>query len=154
MLLCRVMKIRIALAAVLFTAAAFAQSAGIGVSLAGLNSSPADRIKLAKELGAAWYRPEPVLLSGSASCDDCASAHAAELKLLLVIRNSAGSGKPSDAVKDIAAFQQRVRAVIERDKPNLLVVETEPDDGKSFAGSVSTTSRLGLSRSMTARTLC
>ena len=129
------MKIRIALAALILSASSFAQS-DIGVSLAGFNSNSADRVKLAKELGASMYLPDPVLLSAAfPSCDDCEPARSAGLKLILVIRNSAASGKPSDPVKDIAAFQKKVRAVVERYKPNLLVVESEPDDPKSFNGS-------------------
>src|SRR4051794_37768792 len=114
---------------------AVSPSSGIGVSLTGLNSKPADRVKLASELGASWYRPDPVLLGATPTCDDCDPARAAGLKLLLVIRNSAASSKPSDPVKDTVGFQQNVRSVLERFKPDLLVVETEPDDTTSFIGS-------------------
>jgi hypothetical protein len=117
------------------SASAVTPSFGVGVSLSGLNSKPLDRVKLASELGASWYRPDPVLLGAASTCDDCDPARAAGLKLLLVLRNAIASGKPSDPVKDIGAFQQKVRSVIERYKPDLLVVETEPDDTKSFAGS-------------------
>jgi hypothetical protein len=134
--LCRAPRIRtVLLLLVAVSASAVTPSSGVGVSLIGLNSNPADRVKLASELGASWYRPDPVLLGATPTCDDCDPARAAGLKLLLVIRNSAASSKPSDPVKDIAAFQQKLRSVFERFKPDLLVVETEPDDTKSFAGS-------------------
>ena len=113
------------------SALAVTPSSGIGVSLTGLNSNPADRVKLASELGASWYRPDPVLLGATPTCDDCDLVHAAGLKLLLVIRNSAAPTSPSDPVKDTAAFQQKVRSVLERFKPDLLVVESEPDDTKN-----------------------
>ena len=79
--------------------------------------------------------PDPVLLGASPICDDCDPARAAGLKLLLVIRNSSSASRPSEPVKDTAAFQQKLRSVVERFKPDLLVVETEPDDTKSFVGS-------------------
>jgi hypothetical protein len=93
-------------------------------------------VKLASELGASWYRTNPILLTATPACDDCEPARAAGLKLLLVIRNSASASKPSDPVKDTAEFQQKVRSVLERFKPDLLLVETEPDDTKNFAGSL------------------
>ena len=116
-------------------ASAITPTSDVGVSLGGLSSSPADRVKLAQELGASWYRPDPVLLAPTRSCDDCEPARAAGLKVVLVIRNASSANRPSEPVKDIAAFQQKVSTVIERSKPDLLVVESEPDDLKSFSGS-------------------
>ena len=105
----------------------------LGVSLPGVGGPPEARIKIAKVLGATWYRPAAVQLLGDAKCDDCAAAQAAGLNISLVVRNSA-DGKSSAPVTDIADYQKRLRVVLERDKPSMLVVENEPEDTKSFSG--------------------
>src|SRR5512133_2006131 len=119
---------------ILATTLASAQSEHLGVTLQGLAGTPEQRIQIAKQLGASWYRPGSVLLSGVSKCDDCAAARDAGLKISLVVRNSSAANKPSNAVADATDFQKRLRAVLERDKPAMLVVEDEPEDPKNFAG--------------------
>lgn len=111
-----------------------AQNPHIGVSLQGLSGAPEQRIKVAKELGATWYRPVPVLLLGDAKCEDCEAARNAGLNISLVVRNSDAAGKPGSAVTDTADFQKKLRAVLEQEKPAMLVVEDEPEDPKNFSG--------------------
>jgi len=106
----------------------------LGVSLPGVAGPPETRIKIAKELGATWYRPAPVQLLGDANCGDCEAARAAGLNISLVVRNAVGDGKPSSAVGDVAEYQKKLRTVLEREKPAMLVVENEPEDAKSFGG--------------------
>jgi hypothetical protein len=105
----------------------------LGVSLPGVSGAPEARVKIARQLGASWYRPAPVQLLGDAKCDDCAAAQTAGLNISLVVLNST-DGKSSSPVTDVADFQKRLRAVLERDKPSMLVVENEPEDAKSFSG--------------------
>jgi hypothetical protein len=114
--------------------AAVDRDSHLGVWLPGLSGSPEQRIKVAKELGATWYRPGPVFLLGDSKCDDCEAARNAGLNLSLIVRNAAAAGKPSSAVTDTADFQKKLRAVLELDKPAILVVEDEPEDAKKFSG--------------------
>ena len=100
----------------------------LGVSLPGVAGPPETRIKIAKELGATWYRPAPVQLLGEVNCGDCEAARAAGLNISLVVRNAVGDGKPSSAVGDVAEYQKKLRTVLEREKPAMLVVENEPED--------------------------
>jgi hypothetical protein len=114
--------------------AAAAQDNHLGLSLQGLSGPPEQRVKIAKDLGANWYRPAPLQLLGDAKCDDCAAAQAAGMNIALVVRNAAAAGKPSVPVADAAEFEKRLRAVLEREKPAMLIVEDEPEDPKSFSG--------------------
>jgi hypothetical protein len=119
---------------ILFASSAFAQSNDLGIWLGNIAGSPQKRVETAKQLGANWYRPEPVLLgSAESKCDDCEAARAAGMKLVLVIRNAAAANKPSAPGAD-AAFQQKLRGVLDQYKPEILIVESEPEDNKSFAG--------------------
>lgn len=115
---------------------AFAQAPDLGVMLGNIAGSPQKRIEIARQLGASWYRPEAVLLAATEPrCDDCQTARAAGLKLVLVVRNAADAKKPSTAPADGAAFQQRLREIVNLYKPLIVVVENEPEDQKRwFAG--------------------
>jgi hypothetical protein len=122
------------LALVLFLSfSAFAQDNHLGITLPGLSGPPQRRIDVAKQLGAAWYRPAPVYLNGDAKCEDCEAANAAGLHISLVVRNGA-VGKPSTPVTNADDFKKRLQVVLERDKPAILVVEDEPEDQKNFTG--------------------
>ncbi|HEU5401184.1 MAG TPA: hypothetical protein VFU86_07500, partial [Terriglobales bacterium] len=124
------MKLAIAL---LFSLSALAQDGHLGITLPGLSGPPQHRIEVARQLGATWYRPAPVYLQGDAYCEDCEAARAAGLRISLVVRNAA-QGKPSTPVANADDFKKRLLAVLEREKPAMLVVEDEPEDQKNFSG--------------------
>jgi hypothetical protein len=118
----------------LFASSAFAQSNDLGVSLGSIAGSSQKRAEIAKQLGAKWYRPAPVLLGQTEpKCDDCEAARAAGMKLVLVVRNAPAVNKPSAPGPD-AAFEKKLRGVLKQYKPDILVVESEPEDNKSFSG--------------------
>ena len=119
---------------ILVSVLASAQSEHLGLTLPGLPGTPAQRVQVAKQLGATWYRPGPVLLGGDSKCDDCPAARDAGMKISLVVRNSSAANKPSSPATDPADFQKRLRALLEREKPAMLVVEDEPEDLKNFNG--------------------
>lgn len=127
------MRLVVAVFAIL-SAPALAQSSHLGITLPGLAGPPERRIQVAKELGATWYRPAPVLLAGDGKCDDCEAARNAGLKISLAMRNGAAAGKPSGPVGDVGDFKKRLRVVLEREKPAMLAVEEEPDDPKKYSG--------------------
>jgi hypothetical protein len=117
----------------LLSASALGQSDHLGITLPGLSGAPEHRIQVAKQLGGKWYRPDPVFLAGDAKCDDCEAARAAGLNIDLVVRNGA-PGKPSTAVTNADDFKNKLRAVLGREKPAMLVVEDEPEDAHNFSG--------------------
>jgi hypothetical protein len=120
---------------IILASSAFGQT-DIGISLAGFGKSSQQRIEVAKQLGASWYRPTPVLLGESEPiCPDCRLANSAGMKLAVVVRNGGANGKASSGVGDEAVFKKKLRGVLEQYKPDLLIVEDEPDNQKeSFSG--------------------
>ncbi len=124
---------KLAITLLLLPFVAFAQDNHLGITLPGLSGPPQRRMDVAKQLGAAWYRPAPVYLNGDAKCEDCEAAHAAGLNITLVVRNST-EGKPSVPIGNPNDFKKKLQAVLERVKPAMLVVEDEPEDEKNFAG--------------------
>lgn len=120
-----------ALAVLALFASAVAQD--VGVMLANVGGSSAKRIEIARDLGAKWYRPMAVLMAQpSPACEDCDAARAAGLKLVLVIRNTDAIRKPSTPPESLAAFRARLSTVLDRYKPEILVVENEQDNQKLF----------------------
>ncbi len=116
-----------------FAFSAAAQDNHLGIALPGVSGPPQHRVDIAKQLGAAWYRPAPVFLGGDDRCEDCAAANAAGLKIALIIRNAA-PGKPAAPITNVDDFKKRLQTILERDKPAMLVVEDEPEDPKNFSG--------------------
>ena len=123
----------LAASVLLVSLSAFAQDNHLGIALSGLKGAPQRRVDIAKQLGANWYRPTPVLLQGDARCEDCEAARSAGLKISLVVRNTS-EGKPTAAIADVAEFKNKLGTLLEREKPAMLVVEDEPEDIKNFSG--------------------
>src|SRR5512146_2168036 len=124
---------KLAIPVLLVSLSAFAQDNHLGINLQGLKGSPQHRVEIAKQLGANWYRPAPVFLQGDAKCEDCEAARSAGLKISLVVRNTS-EGKTTPAMSDIGGFKNKLRTLLEREKPAMLVVEDEPEDAKNFSG--------------------
>jgi len=126
-------RMKLAIILLLLSFSASAQDNHLGITLPGLSGSPQRRIDVAKQLGATWYRPAPVYLNGDTKCEDCEAAHVAGLNISLVVRNGT-EGKPSAPMAAPDDFKKKLQAVLERDKPAMLVVEEEPEDEKNFTG--------------------
>jgi hypothetical protein len=93
---------------------------------------PAGTVRVATELGAAWVRPEAVFLVRPA-CATCDAARAAGLRVALTVRNADGRG-PSTPPADMAAFRRAVGEVLDRFRPDLLVVENEENSALFWEG--------------------
>ncbi|MGE5109464.1 MAG: hypothetical protein ACM3JB_01310 [Acidobacteriaceae bacterium] len=124
---------KLAACVLLVSLSAFAQDDHLGINLQGLKGSPQDRVEIAKQLGANWYRPAPVFLQGDARCEDCEAARSAGLKIILVVRNTS-EGKSTAAMPDVDGVKNKLRTLLEREKPAMLVVEDEPEALKNFSG--------------------
>lgn len=90
----------------------------------------AARWAAAQGLGVSYYRPATVFLNDPNACADCEAASAQGLQLVLVVRANGTALAPTQAITDVAQYQTALRAVLERYRPALLVVENALDDGQ------------------------
>jgi hypothetical protein len=95
-----------------------------------------DRIRLAQELGARYFRSWPALVPDweSTCSEECGPVHDAGLKFVLSIRNSADERRPAGAVANIDSFKKSVGEILDQYKPALAVVENEENTTTYFTG--------------------
>lgn len=90
-------------------------------------------IRVARALGAVYFRPDSVFLEpGPATCAVCDPALEAGLKLVLTVRNNGPRATSPPA--DLAAYQRAVAGVLDRYRPALLVVENEENSALFYGG--------------------
>ena len=96
------------------------------------------KVPIAKELGTAYYRTTVFVESWDGTCAECDAATSNGLKLILTIRNNGGRGQPTTPPTDYAAFRDTVGQIIDKYKPEVLVVENEENSATLFyAGTAS-----------------
>lgn len=97
---------------------------GLMISASGITVS--QRTQIAKSLGAVYYRPLAVFIDRwNGSCPECDEALKAGLKLVLTVRNGSGGGTPSHFPQDLNAYQKKIGEILDKYRPDLLVVENE-----------------------------
>ena len=102
-----------------------------GVMISGTTSQV--KAQTANKLGAKYYRPISIFLDKwSGTCAECDAAVNAGLKLVLTIRNNGGGGQPSTPPSDLNAFKQTLGQIIDKYKPEVLVIENEENSGAIF----------------------
>lgn len=121
---------------VCWTCAAQEQENPFGLML-GAKSMPIERrIALVKELGVLYFRPNSLVLSEwKGTNHECDAALKAGLKLVLTIRNDGGTKNPTNPPVDIEKFKKTVGEVLEKYKPEVLVVENEENSSLFYNGS-------------------
>jgi hypothetical protein len=93
------------------------------------------RVALATELGVAYYRTYPVLLSTwDGTCPECDLVEEAGLRFVLTVRNTADVHEAAWAPTDPDAYREQVQRVIDVYRPALIVVENEENSEGFFAG--------------------
>ena len=92
------------------------------------------KIKIAKELGATYYRPASALFINKwqGVCDECEIAQKNGLKLILTIRNGGGHGKPSTPPTDEKEYTRVITEILDKYKPEVLVIENEENSMELF----------------------
>lgn len=91
------------------------------------------KAQTAVKLGAKYYRPISVFLDRwTGTCEECDAAINAGLKLVLTIRNGGGAGNPSTPPSDWNAYKSKLSQVIDKYKPEILVVENEENSAALF----------------------
>ena len=103
-----------------------------GVMISGDTSQT--KAQTAVKLGAKYYRPLSLFIDRwQGSCEECDAAVSAGLKLILTVRsNGGGPGNPSSSPSDLNAYKQTLGQIIDRYKPESLVIENEENSGTIF----------------------
>ncbi len=102
-----------------------------GVMISGDNSQI--KAQTAVKLGAKYYRPISIFLDRwTGKCDECDAAVNAGLKLVLTVRNGGGAGNPSTPPSDWNTYKTTLSQVIDKYKPEILVVENEENSAAPF----------------------
>lgn len=104
-----------------------------GVMIGSPKMTAEESVAVAKELGAAYFRPADIQVdTDKIACPACDYAKEAGLKLVLTVRNGGGKGKSSSPPVDILAYRQRIQTVLQKYQPSLLVVENEENSRSLF----------------------
>lgn len=104
-----------------------------GVMLPSRLARTPEGMRLAKDLGAVYLRPESVFLSRrDGTCSTCDAARGAGLRLVLTVRND--GPEATAPPRDLAAFRRALEAVLDRYQPAVLVVENEENSALFYAG--------------------
>lgn len=103
-----------------------------GVMISG--STNQIRAKTAKALGAIYYRPISIFLDKwTGSCGECDAAVSGGLKLVLTVRNNNGGPQnPTTPPSDWDTYKTKLSQVINKYKPEILVVENEENSAALF----------------------
>ncbi len=102
-----------------------------GVMISGDTSQI--KAQTAVKLGAKYYRPISVFLDRwTGTCEECDAAVNAGLKLVLTVRNGGGAGNPSTPPSDWNTYKTALSQVIDKYKPEILVVENEENSAALF----------------------
>jgi hypothetical protein len=111
-----------------------------GVMLGGHGMGTRQRIALATDLGAVYFRPWDVTVEDwDGHCGDCAVAQDAGLKVLLTIRNNGEGGPPptpTTPARDLDAYRRTVADILDTVRPEMLVVENEENSILYWGGTM------------------
>ncbi len=105
-----------------------------GIMTWGKNN--ATKMQIATDLGAKYYRPLSVFLDKwTGTCAECDAAVSAGLTLVLTVRNNGGAGQPTTPPSDSNTFKQTLGQIIDKYKPEVLVIENEENSNLFYTGS-------------------
>ena len=94
-----------------------------------------DRVRIAQELGAYYFRTYPVLLpSWNGECSECQIVQDAGLHFVLTIRNTPSIDEAASPVADLDGFKRTVGEILDLYKPALVVLENEENTPSYFTG--------------------
>ncbi len=106
-----------------------------GLMLSAPGLAVEKRVQLARELGAAFYRPLAIFTGRWQGRDpECDAALKAGFPLVLTVRNGNGPGEPSAPPEDIVAYKNTIRSVMTVYRPAVLVVENEENSRLFYTG--------------------
>lgn len=106
-----------------------------GVMTWGDNNST--KMQIATDLGATYYRPLAVILNNDQiSCSECQAAIDKGFKLVLTVRANGGGGNPTTPPTDWNAYKNTLSQVLDKYKPEVLVIENEENSKLFYTGTV------------------
>ena len=104
-----------------------------GVMLPSQLVRSSEGMKVAKELGAVYFRPTSIFLDQwDGTCSECDIALNAGLQLVLTVRNNGPSATVPPS--DLAAYQRILNQVLNRYQPVVLAVENEENSSLFYTG--------------------
>ncbi|MFT4154835.1 hypothetical protein [Parafilimonas sp.] len=122
------------------TASSFATKFGVMVAKSGgMNILPQKQAQIVKALGVNYTRAKIDIQTWNGSSNACDTYIAAGLKFLLnvnyaVPRNAAGDHDPVPFPTDMAAYSTSLNSILDKYKPEVLVVENEEDNPLYHSG--------------------
>lgn len=91
------------------------------------------RVALVKSLGGVYFRPWDVIVDEwRGACAECAAIEASGLKVLLTVRANGGAQTPTSPPKDLNAYSRTLAQILDRRRPEVLVVENEENSAQFF----------------------
>lgn len=99
----------------------------------GVMFANTDKVKIAKELGANYYRPMSIFVNKwNGGCAECDAAVRAGLKLVLTVRNNGGPQIPTTFPTDINAYKKTLAEIVDKYNPVVLIIENEENSEALF----------------------
>lgn len=106
-----------------------------GLMLGAPGMTLEQRLRLVKDLGAVYFRPNAVRIANwDGTCAECEAAQRAGLKLILTVSNSGGPGQPSRPPTDLTTYKRTLEAILNKYRPEVLVVENEENSRLFYLG--------------------
>src|SRR4051794_8111802 len=120
------------------TASASGNPFGVMIGTPGMGL--AQRLKLAKQMGAAYFRPWDVSVGAwNGACPDCGLLKQSGLKTVLTVRNNGGSNgdagrAPSSPPTDLDTYERTLGDILDKYRPQVLAAEDEESSELSYSG--------------------
>ncbi len=93
------------------------------------------RIAVIKSLGGAYFRPWDVTVGEwDGKCVECMAIEQSGLKVLLTVRANGGASAPTSPPKDLNLYKRTLADILDKRKPELLVVENEESSVYFYTG--------------------
>ena len=106
-----------------------------GIFLDTKDADIAARVAQAQRFEVRYFRSTAVQLPAwNGLCSECTAVHRGGLQWVLTVRNSPNVTSAAGPVDDVAALQETVGKVLDKVKPNVVVVENEENAAKFFTG--------------------
>lgn len=106
-----------------------------GLMLGAPGMTLAQRLQMAKELGALYFRPNAIRVDAwKGTCQECEAAQRAGLKIIITVSNTGGPGQPSRPPTDLTTYSRTMEAILKQLRPEVLVVENEENSELFYLG--------------------
>lgn len=109
-----------------------------GLMLGSPGMNVQQRLGLARQLGAVYFRPASVFLADwDGTCPDCAAYQASGLGIILTVRDNGDADRapaPSSPPTDLDTYSSKLGDLLDLARPQVVVVENEENSILSYSG--------------------